>query len=273
MGLLDSLFGKQKSAPARDPDKFRLSEQELAAIAERATKAVPERASLPGSDPELLARIGEQVRARLEATPAAAKVPATNLDMYVVRDFLSAEECAELIELIDADVKPSTSLRAPGAPLRRTSETCRLSAAEPLVIRIEERLAELFGIPTSQGETLQGQRYFAGQQFKLHNDYFAAGQVYSETVAQEGGQRTWTAMVFLDQPAAGGRTSFPKASVEVTPRTGALLTWNNLDAQGLPNLYSHHEGTAVEAGVKHVLTKWFREREWHSSAASDALRR
>jgi prolyl 4-hydroxylase len=52
-----------------------------------------------------------------------------------------------------------------------------------------------------------------------------------------------------------------------------LLVWNNNDRQGLPNRASHHEGCAVTNGRKYVLTKWYREREWQGSAASDALRR
>lgn len=229
-------------------------------------------ASLPGSDPRLLARIGEEVCARLDAAPSAIKAPAVNLDMYMAANFLSPEECARLIEMIDADVRPSTSLSAAARPSHRTSETCLLPTSHPLVAEVETRIADLLGIAASHGEALQGQRYMPGQQFKIHNDYFAAGQPYSETIAREGGQRTWTAMVYLNAPATGGHTRFPKAGVEIAPRTGALLTWNNLDRQGMPNPYSHHEGAMVEAGAKYVLTKWFRERTWTTSAESDALR-
>lgn len=192
--------------------------------------------------------------------------------MFAVRDFLSAEECEQLIALIAADAKPSTSLKAANKPSRRTSATCRLSADEPMVAEVERRMVQLLSLPARHSETVQGQRYEPGQHFLMHNDYFAGGQPYSETVAAEGGQRTWTAMVFLDEPAAGGCTRFPRAFIEVVPRRGALLTWNNLNRDGSPNRHSHHEGATVESGEKHVLTKWFREREWQGSAGSDALR-
>lgn len=245
------------------------------AIARAAAKAMqpPTRfPGLPGSDTELLARIGEQVRAKLEAEPSAVRQPALNMDMYLVQDFLSAEECSGLIALVDADAKPSTML-APGAdPTFRTSHTCHLYPEHPLVVETERRIAGLLGIDLRFSETLQGQRYFTGQQFKTHNDYLAGGQHYSEIVEREGGQRTWTAMVFLNEPEAGGHTNFRRAGVKIAPRTGALLTWNNLDRGGLTNPYTHHEGTKVEGGSKYVLTKWFREREWHKSAESDAVR-
>lgn len=238
-----------------------------------ASGPVPYYSSLPGSDPQLLAAIGEHVRAKLAAAaPSAARVAAENVDMYTVPDFLSADECSRLIELIDFDVMPSTILIAGADPTRRTSHTCKLSQDHPLVAEIEDRMAGLLGLPLSHGETLQGQRYTVGQQFKQHNDYFAAGQPYSEAVAKEGGQRTWTAMVFLNEPQQGGCTNFPKAGASIIPRRGTLLTWNNLNRQGMPNRSTHHEGARVEAGVKHVLTKWFREREWHKSELSDALR-
>lgn len=227
---------------------------------------------LEGSDAALLARIGAEGRAKLDATPGVVPVPAQNVDMYAVKDFLSAEECAGLMRLIDADVKPSTRLSTHDDASFRTSRTCRLYAAEPLVAEVERRIVELIGIANDHSETIQGQRYEAGQQFKMHNDYFAGGQPYSAAVAKEGGQRTWTAMIFLNKPEAGGCTNFPRASVKVTPRAGALLAWFNLDREGLGNPYTHHEGMVVEAGVKYILTKWFREREWHSSAESDALR-
>ena len=35
---------------------------------------------------------------------------------------------------------------------------------------------------------------------------------------RSGGQRTWTAMVFLNEPEGGGQTFFEKAGVKVTPR-------------------------------------------------------
>jgi len=118
------------------------------------------------------------------------------------------------------------------------------------------------GIPTEQGETIQGQRYAVGQQFKQHHDFFFTDQPYWQTEKDMGGQRTWTAMIFLNQPEAGGETYFEKAGIKVAPRTGTLLTWYNLDQRGEPNLNSLHEGRPVAAGVKYIITKWYRERRW-----------
>jgi prolyl 4-hydroxylase len=229
-------------------------------------------ASLPGSDPELLAEIGRQVSGRLDSDPRVSRVKSPRIDMFAVPNFLSPAECAELVALIDADVKDSTSLRDGGGARTRTSQTCKLPGDHPLVAAIEQRIVGLLGIASSQGEPLQGQRYQIGQQYKLHNDYYGSGQSYSAIVASEGGQRTWTAMAYLNRPGKGGHTSFPNVPVAIPPTPGVLLIWNNMDREGQSNPYSHHAGTPVEAGRKYVLTKWFREREWVSSGASDAYR-
>ena len=127
---------------------------------------------------------------------------------------------------------------------------------------VEAKINRLTGIEPTHGETIQGQRYAVGQQFKPHHDFFYTNQPYWPEMEKQGGQRTWTAMIFLNEPEAGGQTFFPNAKVRVTPRTGNLLLWNNLDQYGEPNTFSLHTGCPVEAGIKYVITKWYRERPW-----------
>ncbi|MBX3594834.1 2OG-Fe(II) oxygenase [Sphingomonas sp.] len=217
---------------------------------------------LPDSDPAALAAIGAAVEARLDADPAVRRIASPRIDMFAMPAFLSPADCAAFIGLVDADAKPSTSLRASGAPLRRTSWTCRFGGDHPLVAAFDARLSGLLGIDPAHGEALQGQRYEAGQEFRLHNDYFSSGESFSADIAAEGGQRTWTAMVYLNRPGGGGQTAFPLVPVAIPPTPGVLLIWNNLAADGLANPFAHHAGTRVEDGVKYVLTKWYRERPW-----------
>lgn len=222
-------------------------------------------ASLPGSDPALLARIGDTVRARLDATQGAARLTDERFDLYRIDDFLTPDACAAMIALVDAGAQPSTVFATATDKPPRTSHTCRMDGADPRVAEVEAAIDALIGLPHS--ETIQGQRYRPGDYFILHNDYFAAGQPYSEAVAAEGGQRSWTAMIFLNQPEEGGHTRFAELGLEIAPRTGTLLAWNNLGRDGLPNPWSHHEGMPVAAGSKYVLTKWYRERPWTPGAA------
>jgi prolyl 4-hydroxylase len=215
-------------------------------------------------DPGALYRmqIGAFVRDRVAQTPNAFKIPAKGLDIFVVRDFLTPEECAAVIDLIDKDRVPSGLLAPTADPEFRTSESCNLRLEDKANQLVEGKINRLTGIDPTHGETIQGQRYAVGQQFKPHHDFFYTNQPYWPEQERQGGQRTWTAMIFLNDVEAGGQTFFPNANVRVSPRPGNLLLWNNLDEYGEPNMHSLHTGCPVESGVKYVITKWYRERPW-----------
>jgi prolyl 4-hydroxylase len=118
------------------------------------------------------------------------------------------------------------------------------------------------GMKPRQGETLQGQRYTVGAQFKAHHDFFHVSEPYWQTEKVRGGQRSWTAMIYLDEPEGGGETWFSAAGLKVLPLKAMLLAWNNMDKRGAPNPNALHQGMPVAAGQKNVVTKWFRERFW-----------
>jgi prolyl 4-hydroxylase len=210
--------------------------------------------------------IGRFVKDRLSRAPDVFQIPSDKLDLFVARNFLTPEECAGLMAMIDAERIPSQLLSPSEDPEFRTSESCNVDPNHPLVIRVEIRMADLLGIQPSLGEMIQGQRYDVGQQFKPHHDFFHTDQPYWPVMERSGGQRTWTAMVFLNAPEAGGQTAFPDAGIKVAPRPGNLLTWNNLDGSGQPNPFTLHQGCPVTAGDKYIITKWYRERPWTHAA-------
>lgn len=214
------------------------------------------------------AQIGPWVSHRLSKTPGAMKLPSSDLDIFVVRNFLTDRECAELIARIEVTRQPSQVLGPIVDPEFRTSESCNMSPADPMVQQVEDKITTLMGIDPAHGETIQGQRYAVGQQFKPHHDFFYTDQPYWQEMEPVGGQRTWTAMMFLNEPEAGGQTFFPNANIKVSPRRGNLLAWNNMDKDGEPNPASLHQGCPVEAGVKYVITKWYRERPWAGGLAA-----
>lgn len=211
--------------------------------------------------------IGPWVGRRLAANATAFKVPSNDLDIFIVRDFLTLAECAALIALIDKERIPSQLLAPTSDPEFRTSESCNLDPRTAIVVQVEQKLTALMGIDPTHGETIQGQRYAVGQQFKPHHDYFHTDQPYWPEMEKSGGQRTWTAMMFLNESEGGGETFFPNAGVKVTPRAGNLLAWNNLNGIGEPNPFSLHQGMPVTAGTKYIITKWHRERPWAYSNA------
>lgn len=215
-----------------------------------------------GPPSERLARIGGTVSARLAADPTVQPIAVPGIQMFVRQDFLSAPDCAALIAMIDANSRPSTLFAQHADNDFRTSDSCDLDRWDHLVNAIDLRICSLMDIDPAHGETLQGQRYRPGQQFRTHHDFFHTDQPYWQTEAKRGGQRSWTAMIYLNEPEAGGETDFPALGIRASARTGMLLTWNNMDPDGAPNLRTVHAGLPVARGVKYIVTKWFRELPW-----------
>ncbi|WP_375196497.1 prolyl hydroxylase family protein [Sphingobium sp.] len=213
------------------------------------------------------AQIGENVRTRLDRNPMVSRIDAPNLEIYGRQGFLSPEECAGLRALIDAGAQPSTLFSGSANADYRTSQSCNLSPWEPLVSRISDRICALMGLAADHGESLQGQRYQQGQEYRVHCDYFPVTASYWPAMLKSGGQRSWTAMIYLSPVEAGGETHFPHCEFMVPPFEGMLLMWNNMDRDGAPNRFSLHAARPVERGTKYVVTKWFRERKWAPGAA------
>ena len=202
------------------------------------------------------------VKATLTAREGIQRVPTPKLELYIRRNFMTPEECAGICALIDAERRPSTIADYNGDDLFRTSETCDLAWDHPLVAAIDKRITDFAGIDPAHGEPMQGQRYAVGQEFKAHTDYFEPSGLDYQKFCAASGQRTWTIMIYLNEPEAGGATRFKAIDKIVQPETGKLLAWNNRRADGSVNPSTIHHGMKVRAGTKYVITKWFRERPW-----------
>jgi prolyl 4-hydroxylase len=203
---------------------------------------------------------GASPASRLGSTPGVQRVPARELELYVVRNFLDAATCAGLIERIDDRRRPSEIADDLGVANFRTSETCDLDWRDPLVAEVDRQIGGLLGLPLDASEPIQGQRYAPGQEFKPHTDTFEPGGYDFYLHTAETGQRTWTAMIYLNEPEDGGATRFKTIGKTVQPETGKLLAWNNLLPDGRPNPATLHQGMKVRRGTKYIITKWFRER-------------
>jgi prolyl 4-hydroxylase len=187
-------------------------------------------------------------------------VPSPKLDLFILRGFLDAETCAALMERIDARRRPSEIADDIGVAAYRTSETCDLDWRDPVVAEVDRKIAALLGLDLAASEPLQGQRYAPGQEFKAHTDTFEPGGYGYHVHTAETGQRTWTAMIYLNAPEDGGATRFRAIGKTIQPETGKLVAWNNLASGGQPNPATMHQGMKVRRGVKYIITKWFRER-------------
>ncbi len=215
------------------------------------------------TDQAALRRLGKQVRERLGANSAVWPVPAEDAEIWAVADFLSAEECQRLMEMIDEVAEPSKVFDLDYSSGYRTSYSGDVDPRNTFIRKIGRRVDDLMGIETTFGETIQGQRYMPGQEFQPHHDWFHPGTSYWDFEIGRGGQRSFTAMAFLNQPESGGTTDFTELGISIEPKPGVLMIWNNADRDGMPNLKTMHAGRPVVTGAKYVFTKWYRTRKWN----------
>jgi prolyl 4-hydroxylase len=213
-------------------------------------------------DRAALLRLGGRVRARLAADPAVRKIPVEEAELHCVDGFLTVAECARFIAMVEAAAKPSTLYSTSYDSGVRTSYSGDVDPFDPFVRMITRRIDDLLGIDGAWGETVQGQRYLPGQEFKVHCDWFPTDSEFWPQEARQGGQRSWTAMIYLNDVEEGGATDFPYLRFSSIPRRGSLLLWNNNTPQGLPNMMTLHAGTPVVRGTKYIVTKWYRTRPW-----------
>jgi prolyl 4-hydroxylase len=204
----------------------------------------------------------DPIVAKLTAQPGIQRVPSPKLTLFLKKGFLDADLCVALIERIDAQRRPSTISDFNGDAAFRTSETCDLPATDPIVAAVNDRIANFTGLDAAHGEPIQGQRYAVGQEFKAHTDYFEPNGVDYDRFCAASGNRTWTAMIYLNEPEAGGATRFKTIDKIIQPETGKLLCWDNHRPDGSLNPATIHHGMKVRSGTKYIVTKWFRERPW-----------
>ena len=217
------------------------------------------------ADPARLAAIGKAVGARLRATPGVEERGGEKAELFLMPGFLAPVECSRLIQLIEGNLRPSALFSDKTGTGARTSSTHFFNAGEPEVAALGAKLDGLLGLERRQAETVQGQRYEFGQEYRHHCDFFRQERDHWQTERRRGGQRTWSAMVYLNAVEAGGETDFSELGLSIKPETGLLIAWNNMDRNGRPNRATRHAGMPVEAGRKYVVTQWYRMEDWTRS--------
>ena len=217
------------------------------------------------ADPARLAAIGDAVSAKLRATPGVEERGGDKAELFLMPGFLRPAECTRLIALIESNLRPSPMFSDKTGTGARTSSTHFFNAGEPEVAALGAKLDAVLGLERRQAETVQGQRYDVGQEYRHHCDFFRLEKDHWQTERRRGGQRTWSAMVYLNAVEAGGATDFSELGLRVEPEPGLLIAWNNMDREGRPNRKTRHAGLPVEAGQKYVITQWYRMEDWTRS--------
>ncbi|GEM_PF-4408953 len=176
-----------------------------------------------------------------------------NNHLTVIDDFLSAEQCQDVIESCEKKNAFSSSLiKGDGQLSSRLNIDTRISSSyyinEPTLDVQEaiQKAADTVGKPKNNVENAQCVRYRSGQFFKFHFD------------AAEGLDREFTLLVYLNEGFEGGKTVFPELEYSVIPKVGRALVFKNLDEKGQIIVSSLHAGEEVISGTKYALNLWIR---------------
>ncbi len=180
-------------------------------------------------------------------------------------NLLSPEECDALIAAAEPRMARSLTVatRTGGEEVNddRTSDGMFFQRAEnDVVSRLEARIARLVRWPVENGEGLQVLHYRPGAEYKPHYDYFDPDEPGTPTILRRGGQRVGTLVIYLNDPEAGGGTTFPDVQLEVAPRRGNAVFFSY--DRPHPSTRTLHGGAPVISGEKWIATKWLREREF-----------
>jgi prolyl 4-hydroxylase len=194
-------------------------------------------------------------------------LPTSDLKIYCIPSLLDPLLCEKLIECIDRYCVPST-VTVGEKMVRtqaRTSSTCRLEEwphYKSEVKMLQKMILSQIDVDIRHSEPLQGQRYRIGEFYGRHTDFFTPKTSTYQAFTETGGQRTWTAMFYLNDVINGGATLFPTIDLAITPTVGTMLLWDNMNHLGKENYYAMHEALAPVSNSKYVVTQWFRQNYW-----------
>ena len=104
--------------------------------------------------------------------PNADQLDTRKAEFYTLENFLNADECDRVTQLIKSKLRPS-AIASSGTydPTFRTSRTCDLGVlSDPLIADVDRRICQMMGIDSSFSEIIQGQFYERGHEIRLSMD-------------------------------------------------------------------------------------------------------
>ena len=179
--------------------------------------------------------------------------------MQELENFLTSEECREMIEMIDANHSQSSPQEKDINEVRHSRPTF-LDENNELVKKLHDKIANYLQLDKKYAEPLQVQRYEAGQFCTAHHDFYSQDGL-DKSFVNTSGNRTKTFVVYLNDDFRGGQTHFINLNKSIKPKTGKAIYWDNIVNGKLQTQYLH-QGVAVAEGKKYIITSWWRENEW-----------
>ena len=196
-----------------------------------------------------------------------ARILNLNPLVVVVDNFASPDECATFMELAEGRLHRAIVGSGAGTAKvsdRRTgSDSLLRPAKHPALMPVLMKIAMVMRMPVEHCEGFNVLHYAPGQEFKPHDDAIGAAVIArnEEKFRIAGGQRLFSTMIYLNEVAGGGATTFPRLGLEVAPEPGRLLIFSiTQPGSDAPDPLAIHAGEPVTEGEKWAAIGW-----WHQA--------
>jgi prolyl 4-hydroxylase len=186
------------------------------------------------------------------------RVLSSSPPVFAVDNFLAPHECDFLIRSSQDCFGPAPVVGKGVGEVSpsRTSSTCYLAREDlPDMMR---KVSILTGKPVDHCELPQVGRYFPSQQYLQHYDAFDLSTEDGCRFAANGGQRTITVLIYLNDVHRGGATRFPALNLDVQPRRGMALVFFPATIDGMLDKMALHAALPA-VDTKFVSQVWIRQ--------------
>ena len=172
-----------------------------------------------------------------------------------LNNVLNDAECRALIDCASSRLERSKLAKKEISQIRTSSGMFFEENENPLITKIEKRIASLMHLPVEHAEGLQVLHYKPGQEFKAHFDYFGQNHPSSNN------NRISTLIVYLNDVEEGGATTFPNLGIVNIPTKGSAVYFEYFYNDEKINEQTLHSGEPVIRGEKWVATQWMRKKQ------------
>ena len=184
--------------------------------------------------------------------------------IVVFEDFLQPLEIEQLLQVGAEHLQQALVSAAKSGVVSegRTGKNCWIPHTyNPVIQTLCQRVSEVVGMPLEYAESIQLVHYAQTQQYAPHYDAWDADTERGQRCMAKGGQRLVTCLMYLNEPDAGGGTSFPNLNLKIAAKRGRMLIFHNCSrGSTVRHVNSLHGGMPVETGEKWACNLWFREK-------------
>jgi len=187
------------------------------------------------------------------------KLTSDETQLYIYDNFLAPDFCSYLCDVIRSRAADSSN------NFSESDEESKGYYSHPFtddLFDLDNNITDLFEtfakLPRVSSEFTYGCCTYKPGGISPRFGFFSPSELLDAGRVEYGGQRTWSIHAFLNEDVVGGDLVFPELKLELAPKTGSVVLWNNLAATGKPNKKTLHGEASVDQGMKFYLSKSYR---------------